>query len=243
MAAAAAVTQKRAVFEKTVGPQVARRVRLSGIRKVVAERLSYSARTAVPVALTTEVDMTAALAERRKVHGKETVASITAVVVGAAARALESHPELNSTIENDEIVQYADVNVAVAINTSEGLVAPVVRNANQKGIVDLTKEIELLAEKAERKQLEVNEVTGGTFTVTNLGGFGVDSFVPTINPPQCAILAVGRTVDKATVTQGAVHVRPIANLTVVFDHRITDGMPAAKFLQTVRTILEKAKEA
>lgn len=239
IAAASGSLSMQALEVKAGAPRQAKRLPLSGVRKAVAERLAYSARTAVPVALTAEVDMSGVAAWRKTQGSGETGISITAILVKATAKALQLHPELNSTLEGEDVINYADVNVAVAINTKDGLVAPVVRDASGKGLADVSKEMEKLAEKAEKKELEVADVTGGTFTVTNLGGYGVDLFVPTINPPQCAILAMGRTAERPVVVHGSIASRPTATLTLVFDHRITDGLPAARFLQTVKTLLEK----
>jgi pyruvate dehydrogenase E2 component (dihydrolipoamide acetyltransferase) len=222
------------VFSKVLQPAVLREVKLEGIRKAVAERLSFSARTAVPVTITMEADATRLVAMKEK----ESHISFTAFAVKAAAKALEKHTAINSTIEGDEITTYSDVNVAVAINTEEGLVAPVIQNANRKPLKGINSAIDVLSQKTAEKRLTIKELTGGTFTVTNLGAYDVESFAPVINPPQCAILGLGRIVYKPFALGGSVSARPSTMLTLVFDHRIIDGVPAAKFLQDLKRYLE-----
>ena len=222
------------VASRMVQPQVLRRVKLEGIRKAVAERLSFSARTCVPVTITMEADATKLVAMKEK----ESHISFTAFAVKAAAKALENHTAINSTIEGDEITTYAQINVAIAIHTEEGLVAPVVSKANEKPLREINLVIDELSQKAKEKRLTIEDLTGGTFTITNLGAHDVESFAPVINPPQCAILGLGRIVYKPFALGGRVSARPSTMLTLVFDHRIVDGVPAARFLQNLKRNLE-----
>jgi pyruvate dehydrogenase E2 component (dihydrolipoamide acetyltransferase) len=219
-------------------PQVLRKVKLSGVRKVVAERLSYSARTVVPVTITAEADATKLMAMKNR-HGH---IGFTAFSVKAAAKALRIHSEVNSTIENDEVTTYQDVNVAVAINTDQGLVAPVIRNADKLSLQEVNSAIDDLARKAAENRLGIGELTGGTFTVSNLGAYDVESFAPVINPPQCAILGLGRIAYKPYAHGNDVIAKPSTLLTLVFDHRIIDGVPAAKFLRDIKRNLEDPDE-
>jgi pyruvate dehydrogenase E2 component (dihydrolipoamide acetyltransferase) len=213
---------------------VLKKEKLEGVRKVVAERLSYSARTVVPVTITAEVDATKLMAMKEK----QSHIGFTAFGVKAVAMALRTHKQVNATIENDEITTYSDINVAVAINTEQGLVAPVVRNADKLSLQEITSAINELAQKAGQNRLGIENLTGGTFTVTNLGGYDVESFAPIINPPQCAILGLGRIGYKPFAHGKEVVARPSTLLTLVFDHRIIDGVPAAKFLRDVKRNLE-----
>ncbi len=219
-------------------PQILRKVKLSGVRKVVAERLSYSARTVVPVTITIEADATKLMAMKEK----QSHVGFTAFSVKAVAKALRNHPAVNSTIENDEITTYSDVNVAVAINTDQGLIAPVIRNADKLSLQEINSMIDDLASKAKENKLAIENLTGGTFTVTNLGAYDVESFAPVINPPQCAILGLGRISYKPSTHGKDVIARPSTLLTLVFDHRIIDGVPAAKFLRDVKRHLEEPEE-
>jgi pyruvate dehydrogenase E2 component (dihydrolipoamide acetyltransferase) len=219
-------------------PTVLKKTKLAGVRKVVAERLSFSARTAVPVTITIEADVTKLMAMKEK----QSQVGFTAFSVKAAAKALGDHSNVNSTIEGDEVTIYSDVNVAVAINTEQGLVAPVVKNANKLSLKEISLTIDELARKATENRLTIEDLTGGTFTVTNLGAFDVESFAPVINPPQCAILGLGRIAYKPIAQGSQVSARPSTLLTLVFDHRIIDGVPAAKFLRDVKLNLEEPEE-
>ena len=218
--------------------QVLKKVKLAGVRKVVAERLSYSARTVVPVTITAEVDATKLMAMKER----QSHIGFTAFSVKAVAKALRIHAEVNSTIENDEVTTYSDVNVAVAINTEQGLIAPVIRNADKLSLQEINSAIDDLARKAAENRLGIENLTGGTFTVSNLGAYDVESFAPVINPPQCAILGLGRIGYKPSTHGKEVIARPSTILTLVFDHRIIDGVPAAKFLREVKRKLEDPEE-
>jgi pyruvate dehydrogenase E2 component (dihydrolipoamide acetyltransferase) len=218
---------------------IARTIKLAGKRKATAERLSYGFHTTVPVTITMEARMDTMLGHRKELHNKtgEEI-SITAYVVKAAAKALEDHQMINSSLEGDELRLYSDINVAVAINTPDGLVAPIIPQTNKRSILEISRGIRDLTERAIQNKLAVTDLTGGTFTVTNLGGFGVDLFAPIINPPQCAILGFGRTSEKPVIIEKQVQVASITTLSLVFDHRIVDGVPAAQYLQRVKELLE-----
>jgi pyruvate dehydrogenase E2 component (dihydrolipoamide acetyltransferase) len=218
---------------------VARVIRLAGKRKATAERLSFGFHTTVPVTITMEARMEAILERRMDLHSRtgEEI-SITAYVVKASAKALEDHPMINSSLEGDELRVYGDINVAVAINTPDGLVAPVIPQTNRKSVSEISRGIRDLTERAVQNRLAISDLTGGTFTVTNLGGYGVDLFAPVINPPQCAILGFGRTSERPVVIEKQVRVASVTTLSLVFDHRIVDGVPAAQYLQRVKELLE-----
>lgn len=218
---------------------IARTIKLSGKRKATAERLSYGFHTTVPVTITMEASMEAVLEHREDLQEKTgEESSVSAYVVKAAAKALKDHPLLNSSLEEDELRVYSEVNVAVAINTPDGLVAPVIPNTDKKSVLDISREIRDLTERAVQNKLSLSDLTGGTFTVTNLGGYGVDLFAPVINPPQCAILGFGRTSEKPVVIGKEVRAASMTTLSLVFDHRIVDGVPAAQFLRRVKELLE-----
>jgi pyruvate dehydrogenase E2 component (dihydrolipoamide acetyltransferase) len=222
-------------------------VPLTRIRKVIKDRLSYSLKTALHVPLTIEVDMTYAI-ELLKSLGPEIekthniLPSITSLLVKAVAKSLEDHPILNSRLENERIVISKDINIGVAVAIENGLVVPVIHNANEKSIVEIAKSLKELAEKARKESLTTEESTRGTFTVSNLGMFGIDIFAPIINPPESAILGVGRIVKKPVVFNDEITGRSMMTLTLVFDHRIMDGAVAAKFLQTLKETLENPQD-
>ncbi|UCG37103.1 MAG: 2-oxo acid dehydrogenase subunit E2 [Candidatus Bathyarchaeota archaeon] len=219
-------------------------VPLTRMRSVIKKRLSYSMKTALHVPLTIEVDMTNTTKlletlrpEIEKTHNVRL--SLTSLLVKAVAIALEDHPVLNSRLEDEQIVISEDINVGVAVSTQEGLIVPVIRNANTKSVIEIAKATKILTEKARKENLSTEENSGGTFTISNLGMFGIDLFAPIINPPESAILGVGRTIKKPIVLNDKVTTRLMMTLTVVFDHRIMDGAEAAKFLQKLKRILEK----
>jgi len=214
-------------------PRVREVVPLVGIRKTTAERLSFSARTAPHSTITMEVNMTNAV----KIH-EETAVSYTDLLIKAVATALRDHPFLNATLENEQIKVFEDINVGFAVATEKGLVVPVVHNAAQKTVDEIAAKVKELVEKAKQGKLSKEDLTGGTFTITNLGMYGVDVFIPIINPPETAILGVGRIAEKLTLVDNQVKIKPVMQLSLSYDHRIVDGAPAAQFLQKVKQVLE-----
>ncbi|MEM2226330.1 MAG: dihydrolipoamide acetyltransferase family protein [Candidatus Bathyarchaeia archaeon] len=228
-------------------PKVGKVIPLEGMRKAIADRLSLSARTAVRVTLTAEVDMTEAMRFRdqlmEEVERRSKVRlSLTHMAIKAAAKALERHPIINSLLIGDEIRIMEDINVGFAVALEDGLIVPVVRNANKKSLFEIASEVNGLAERARRRELSPSDVADGTFTITNLGMYGVDSFTPVINPPQTAILGIGRVAQRPSVVDGRIEPRWMALLSLAFDHRAYDGVPAAQFLQTLKGILERPYE-
>ena len=210
---------------------------LTGIRKTTAERLSLSARTAPHSTVTMEVDMTNAVKLREL-----TQVSYTDILVKAVAKALEEHRILNSTLGREQIKIYEDINIGVAVATDKGLVVPVIHNANKKPLLQIASTLNELVEKTREGKLTKEDVTGGTFTITNLGMYGVEVFIPIINPPEAAILGVGKVAEKPIIINKEMQIKPIMYLSLSYDHRIVDGAPAAQFLQKVKQILEKSSE-
>lgn len=206
---------------------------LSGIRKTTADRVATSFQKAPHSFIIMEADMVAAV----KLHEK-TGTSYTALLVFAVARALRENPTMNSTLADGKIRIYEDVNVGVAVSTEKGLVVPVVRDADKKQLSQISSELEELVDQARQGELSRGQLTNGTFTVTNLGMYDVDMFLPIINPPEAAILATGRIVEKPVVVDGDVAVKPFITLTLAYDHRIVDGAPAAAFLRKIKKMLE-----
>ncbi len=207
---------------------------LAGIRKITAERLASSFQTAPHSFIIMEADVT----EARKLR-ERTQASHTAILVHAAAEALRKYPVVNSTLIDGKIRVYEDINIGVAVSTEKGLFVPVVRNADGKKVTEISSELKQLAEKARQGKLSKEELTGGTFTVTNLGMYDVNLFLPIINPPEAAILAAGRIVSKPIVEDKEIVVKPMLALTLAYDHRIIDGAPASLFLRKIKEEIEK----
>jgi len=220
-------------IEKTGTRKVERVIPLTGARKVMAKRMLYSVSTAPHCSLSLQVDAS----ETVKLH-EERGLSYTSILVKAIAEALEKHRIMNSTVEDERIKIFESINIGVAVATENGLVVPVVHDANKKSFIEIHSTVENSVKRAREDSLSRKEATGGTFTVTNLGMFGVDEFTPIINPPESAILGVGRIAEKPVVVNGDIAIKPMMQLTLSFDHRAIDGATAAKFLQTLKKIIE-----
>jgi pyruvate dehydrogenase E2 component (dihydrolipoamide acetyltransferase) len=207
-----------------------------GIRKVVAERLTESLRTMAQVTISREVEAGGLVARRAALAaGFEAATGVrltyTDLLVELVAELLAEHPLLNATLTEQGIVCAPAVHMGVAVALEDGLIVPVIRDAGGRSLAEIAHDRVDLAAKAQAGTLTLDEVEGGTFTISNLGSFGADAFTPIVNPPQCAILGVGRIVDKPVAIAGSVEVRPTLWLSLTFDHRIVDGAPAARFLQ------------
>jgi pyruvate dehydrogenase E2 component (dihydrolipoamide acetyltransferase) len=216
------------------------RVPLSQIRKVTARRLTEAA--LVPVfQLTTVLDASRLTEVRRNINtslaDSGVKVSVNDLVVRAVAVALAAHPEVNASFGGDAILRHKHVNVGVAVALEDGLVVPVIKDADRKSITAIGAEVKDLAARARAGRLKLDEMTGGTFSVSNLGMFGIDAFTAVINPPEAAILAVGATVDEPVVVDGQVQVRPRTRLTLTVDHRVLDGAAAAAFLRDLTNLL------
>lgn len=227
----------------TEGPAVAVIIPMRGMRKIIAENVARSRQTAPHVTLVMETDMTEAVALFKKLAPEilkayNTKLTYTDLIVKAVAKALDGHPLCNAALIGDEIRVYADRNVGVAVATDAGLVVPVVRGADGKSLGEVSVELKALVERCRTGKQSQTDLTGGTFTITNLGAFGVDSFDPIIVPPQSCILGVCRIAEKPVVVDGEVAVRSMMNLCLSFDHRVVDGAPAAQFLRRIREVLE-----
>lgn len=219
------------------GPQT---VALTGLRGAIARNMTQGWQ--VPrVAHSVDVDLTRVEAVRAERQAAGEKLSLNAFVLRAVALALRAHPRLNALMREKEVELVEDINLGVAVSLDDGLMVPVIRNADTKSVAQLAAETRQLAEGARAGALTGGAYQRGTFTVTNLGATGVDRFSPIINPPQVAILGVGRTLQRAVVKDGAIVAAAVANLTLVFDHRAVDGYPAALFLGELARRLEHAE--
>ena len=219
-----------------------RREPIGAVRKRIAERMLLSTQTNAPVTLTTEIDAGELLRLRESLKSEAdgpTAPGYNVLIMKAAARALMDHPLLNASIEGSEIVYWPSMNIGLAVDTPRGLVVPVLRDVAAKTVGQLAAELAGLIEKAVKGEATAEDLGGGTFTVTNLGVQGIDAFTPIINPPQCAVLGVGRLCQKIVAVDGQPAVRTMMVLSLTFDHRLVDGAPAARFLQRVGQLLEK----
>lgn len=215
------------------------RERMTSMRATIAKRLLESKQTIPHYRLAADVELTALLAHRATLNaGGAAKVSINDLLVRATALALARHPEVNAQLQGDEVVKYAQADVCVAVASANGLVTPVVRAAETKTAAQIAAEVADLAERARGNRLTREEITGGTFTVSNLGMFGVDRFDAIINPPQVAILAVGAATDRVVARDGLPAVRRMLTLTLSCDHRVVDGAMGARFLATLRELVE-----
>lgn len=220
---------------------------LSQIRRITGQRMAESAHTVAPVTLTTEADATELARIRR--HLKDELVgtgaptpSFTDLLVRFVALALTEHPALNASMDGDQVVQRDAVNIGIAVDTERGLLVPVLRDADRKSIHAIATESAWLIERARSGTIATDHLSGGTFTITNLGMFDIDAFTPIINLPQCAILGVGRIVARPVVVDAdaeTVAVRKMIALSLTFDHRVVDGAPAARFLQRIKEVIER----
>ena len=212
---------------------------VSQMRKVIAKRLSESLFTAPHFYLTMEINMDKAIEARVKLNELSPVKlSFNDLVLKSAAVALRQHPAVNSSWLGDKIRQNKLINIGVAVAVDEGLLVPVIRNADQKGLSQIATEVKELAGKAKSKKLQPAEWEGSTFTISNLGMFGIDEFTAIINPPDACILAVGGIKQTPIVKDGQIVVGNIMKVTLSCDHRVVDGATGAAFLQTLKGLLE-----
>lgn len=222
-------------------------INYNGIRKVVGERMAKSANTAPHVTLHTEVDMTKAMEMRQllleKIKRRTGYRlSYTEIIVKAVAHTLKLHPMLNASLIGDHIELYEEIHIGVAVAIPNGLIVPVIRHADQKGLAQLTEDSKKLTKSARDNRLISDDLSGGTFTISNLGMYAVDCFTPIINQPEAAILGVGKIREQVVSVNGKIEVRPMMSLSLSFDHRIVDGAPAAHFLTDLKEILENPYE-
>jgi pyruvate dehydrogenase E2 component (dihydrolipoamide acetyltransferase) len=219
------------------------RIPLMGVRAIIAGRMSASVHTTAPVTLISEVDATEFVAVRERI--KDRVArewgftpGYTDLLAKIVAAALRKFPYMNARLAADAIEYLKPINIGIAVDTERGLLVPVIRNTDQKSLRQFGQEFRQLVERAHNRKSLPDDLTGGTFTITNLGALGVDAFTPVINLPEAAILGVGRIAPKVVPRDGQIATRSMCTLCLVFDHRLVDGAPAARFLGYIRELVE-----
>lgn len=217
-------------------------VPLTGLRKVISERMVQSVQTMAQVTLTTEVDVTEVvefmeelISEWRQHRVRPVYQDI---VIKAVSQALMEHPRLNAILTDEGIRLINDVNIGVAMAVPSGLLVPVVKSVTEKDILTIAKETRSLAKKCKKEQLGINDMTDPSFTITSLSNYDIDAFTPIINPPQVAILGLGRVVAKPVVVRNEIEIRSMAFLSLTFDHRAIDGVPSGEFLRNLKGKLE-----
>ncbi|MFP6591789.1 MAG: dihydrolipoamide acetyltransferase family protein [Candidatus Latescibacterota bacterium] len=236
-AAAAAASLPESTIHDSADVQ---RMPMSPIRRAIAERLVASHHDGAPVTLTAELDATKLVALRASARPRP---GYNDYLIRFVALALERHPALNSSVQNDDILRHKGIHVGFAVDTEAGLLVPVVRDANLKSVEEIARQSASLSGQALRGELTSEQMRGGTFTITNLGAVSIDAFTPIINPPQGAILGVGRIAQRPAVHEGRIVPRWLTVVSLTFDHRLIDGGPAARFLATLREFVQAPRAA
>lgn len=241
--AALAVGQSHPRSEITIPKSSAgyREENTSKMRRVIAQRLTESIGPIPTFYLTVEIEMDNALALRKQINAtlsEDEKVSVNDIIVKVAAMSLMKHPFVNASYRDTSIRFYDQADIGVAVAVEEGLITPVIRAANHKGFAEIAREVKELAGRARDRKLQPEEYTGATFSISNLGMFGIKEFTAIINPPEAAILAVGGAAPTPVVRDGEIVVRNVMNVTMSCDHRVIDGATGAKFLQTFKQMLE-----
>jgi len=216
-----------------------RAIPFMGMRQAIAEQMVHSLQSMAQLTITAKADVTELKTTREALAARwGRKASYTDLLIKAASVALGDHPLLGARLEGDEIVMPTEINIGVAVALEDGLIVPVMRNVDKLTVLEINDKLKDLAQRARENALEVDEVTGAAFTITNLGMYGVDAFTPIINPPEVAILGIGRITEELALIDGQVMARSKVMLSLTIDHRIVDGAPGAAFLQTLVQLLE-----
>jgi len=211
------------------------------MRRAIASRLTESIGPIPTFYLTIEVEMDKAIDFRKQINAalpEEKKVSINDVIIKTVASAMMQHPQVNASYQDRSIRYYERADIGVAVAIPDGLITPIIRNANGKGIAQIAAEVKELAGRARDKKLKPEEFTGGTFSISNLGMFGIEEFTAIINPPEAGILAIGKSEPKPVVRDGEIVVRNVMRVTMSCDHRVIDGATGAQFLKTLKQMLE-----
>ena len=223
------------------------KIPLVGIRKIIADRVTRSYQQKPHINIVTQINMETVINLRKKLLSerikiKRQKLSFNDIIIKAVACSLEEFPLLNSLLIDGNIVVSKDINIGIAVDVEKGLIVPVIKQANKKNLFEISNKSLILIEKAKRGTLSINDVNDGTFTITNLGMYDIDVFTAIINPPQNAILAVGKIEKKPIVLDNNIVIKPLVTFCLSVDHRAIDGALAAKFLQNLKNIISKFDE-
>ena len=230
------------------GKEILEEVPYSGIRKIIGDRMAQSKFTAPHLYFTQKVNLDKLVELRKQINqAQEKKTSVTDYIARAVVKALQKYPDLNESLVGDKIVKYKSINLGIAVAAPGGLIVPVIKNANHLSVVELSKEAGVLFGKARDGKLKPDEYTGGTFTISNLGMFGIENFTAIINPPEVAILAVSATKDEPVVVADesgnkSIAIKPMMNINLTADHRVIDGLLAAQFVTEIKRLLENPIE-
>jgi pyruvate dehydrogenase E2 component (dihydrolipoamide acetyltransferase) len=225
-------------------PEILERIPFKGVRAIIAERMAASVHTTARVTLVTDADATEFVSVRIKIKKKveqvwDFSPGYNELLAKIVATALRRYPYMNARLASDVIEILGHVNLGVAMDTERGLLVPVIHDADRLSLRQLSDEFHRLAEAVQYNRILPEDLTGGTFTITNLGMYGIDTFTPVINLPEAAILGVGRIAPKVVPYKDEVAIRQMWTLSLVFDHRLVDGAPAARFLQYIKQVIEE----
>ena len=218
---------------------VVQEIPIAGVRKVIFKNMHLSLATQAQLTLHTEASAEAMMRLRSRLNAAGAKVSYNAVIVKVIAQALRQHPLVNASSDGEVIKVWRQVHVGVAMDQGRGLIVPKVRYADTKSIREIAADLDRLIEAAQANRLSLDDLTLGTFTLTNLGAWDIDDFTPIVNHPESAILGVGRIVEKPVARDGQVVVEPRLSLSLSFDHRIIDGAPGAAFLKTIKDLIEE----
>jgi len=224
--------------------KVLRKISYSGIRKIIGDRLSQSMFTAPHLYFTTSIDVDNLIALRQQVNSsQEQKVSLNDLIAAAVTKALQKYPELNSSLQGDQIIQYEDVNLGIAVGLESGLIVPVIKKAQNKRITQIAQESQSLVDKAHQGKLLPDEYQGGTFTISNLGMFGIENFTAIINPPEAGILSISAVKKTPVVVEyegkDKIMIKAVMRVTLSVDHRIIDGLVATRFINHIKALVEK----
>lgn len=216
---------------------------LIGVRRMIAKRMEESLKKSPQATITMKADMSA-LADLKETYlSQGTKLTYTDLFVKVTACALELHPVLNASHQEGKIIRYKSINIGVAIGTDEALYVPVIKNVPKKTLVEVSEELKELIRKVNEGKITTEDVSGGTFTLSNLGMFGIDMATPIINIPEAAILCIGMTRKELFVEDDdSIKIKPMTTLSLTLDHAVMDGIPGAKFLATYRSIMTNPTE-
>ena len=230
------------------GKRIAKVVPYSGVRKIIGDRLHESKRNAPHLYFTQKADMSGLLELRAEVNSKQDIkTSVTDYIAKAVIKTLQTFPEMNASLTTAGIEEYESINLGIAVAAPGGLIVPVVKEAQRLGVIGIAKEAGLLIEKARAGKLAPQDYSGGTFTISNLGMFGIENFTAILNPPEVGILSVSAIIDSPAVVKNSdgskmLDIRPLMNMTLTVDHRVIDGLLAAQFVTEVKRLLENPAE-
>jgi len=236
------ITKKHVEAAATARPAAkAGRLELTAMRRIVADRMSESKQMVPHFYLAVDVDMTNVIALRKRINEENNAkVAYNDIIIKACADAYAEVPRMNAEWGGDHVIINEQADIALAVSIEDGLMVPVVRNVRAKDYLEISADTKGLIERARSKKLGPDEYQGGSLTVSNLGMYGIDSFIPIVNPGQAAILGIGKIQEKAVVIDGGIHVRPMTTMTLCCDHRVVNGAEGAEYLAALKTLLESA---